>query len=263
MRVLERTASVGGRMARAELPDGRLVEWGASYLTADGIEDHVSRWLARGLLEPWTDTFAVAGPEGLRGWARGPMRYRAPQGLRSLARELADGLEIEFGVTVDSVERGMVLALPRPQAAALHPAFGGQPWEAVTVTLAVFDVAPTVEAVFVHDTPDLERVINHGGGALALYEPGRPTPWPDDAPPPSGRAVEAARAILDLPAPTWTRTRTWRLAQPAAPEPRPFGIADGIAAVGDGWSTRPRIGAAIASGEALAEHLIRNSFATL
>lgn len=272
VQVVERTSSVGGRMARAEVPPlGRRVEWGAAYLTGYGepVAELVQAWLAAGLLQEWTDTFALAGPAGLTGSTTGPMRYRAPAGLRSLARDLAVGVPIAFGTPVTHVERDTVLALPRPQAAALAPWIPGiaeQPWEAVTVTIAVFAERawPDFPAAFVNGSDDLALIVDDGArtgdGApvLVLYEPGRPTPWPAEAPPVTGAAVAAARQILDLPAPIWTRSRTWRLAQPATADDRPFGYhrATNTAAIGDGWSGKPRIGAALASGIALAEHLI-------
>lgn len=269
MRVLERTGSVGGRLARADVPPiGRRVEWGAAYLTGYGIEPFIERWSQAGLLEPWTDTFALAGPHGVSGQVRGPMRYRAPGGLRSLARDLAQGLHIEFGSNVQQVAPGMVLALPRPQAAALHPPFGGQPWEAVTVTVAVYADRgwPEFPAAFVNGDDDLALIVDDGirvgDGApvLVLYEPGRPTTWPGEAPQ-TDRAVPAASRILGVPAPLWTVSRTWRLAQPALPEAAPFGYdaVRRVGAVGDGWAGKPRIGAAITSGVALAEYLMVSS----
>jgi renalase len=270
--VRERTGSVGGRLARASVPGlQRRVEWGAAYLTGYGqaVEPLVDAWLGRGLLREWTDTFAIAGPEGFTGSTTGPMRYRAPHGLRSLARDLASGLDIGFGTAVSEVAPGTVLAMPRPQAAVLAPSIphiGEQPWEAVTVTIAGFEhrAWPDFDAAFVNGSDDLALIVDDGARAgdgapvLVLYEPGRPSTWPDPAPPTTGAAVTAARRILGLGSPFWTRTRTWRLAQPALWEDRAFGYdaEHRIGAVGDGWAGRPRIGAAVTSGIAMAEHLI-------
>ena len=71
---------------------GRPVDLGASYLTATGgspFAGVVDDWVHRGLARPWTDTFAVAGPDGLRRTTTGPLRYGAPGGLRSLVEDLA------------------------------------------------------------------------------------------------------------------------------------------------------------------------------
>ena len=273
--VRERTGSVGGRLSRTDVPGlQRRVEWGAAYLTGYGqrVAPMVEAWLDRGLLREWTDTFATADPEGFTGSTTGPMRYRAPRGLRSLARDLATGLDIRFGSAVSEAGPDTVLAIPRPQAALLAPSIpqiGEQPWEAVTVTIAGFGrrTWPDFDAAFVNGSDDLALIVDDGArvgdGApvLVLYEPGRPSPWPEPAPPARGAAVAAARLILGLEAPIWTRARTWRLAQPALWDDRLFGYdaEHRIGAVGDGWAGRPRIGAAITSGIAMAEHLIAST----
>src|SRR3712207_1798371 len=111
---------------------GRAVDLGASYLTAqDGgpFAAVVDDWVARGLARPWTDTFAVAGSDGIRETRTGPVRYAAPAGLRSLVADLAEGLDVTSehvvqrvgsGPTVDDVAvPAVVLAMPGPQAARL------------------------------------------------------------------------------------------------------------------------------------------------
>ena len=53
VQVVERTAAVGGRLARSEVPPiGRRVEWGAAYLTGYGepMAELVQGWLAADLL---------------------------------------------------------------------------------------------------------------------------------------------------------------------------------------------------------------------
>lgn len=262
VQILERTGRVGGRAARTDCPPiGRRVEWGAAYLTECPF---VPQWIDDGLLEPWTDTFALAGPNGFTGETTGPMRYRAPAGLRSLARNLASGLTI----TKTTAEiAGDVLAMPRPQAAKLLPPgpfaddVASQPWEAVTVTVAAYQhrTWPDFRAAFVNGDDRLALIIDDGDrvgdGApvLVTYQPGVRSQWPDEMP---AKTVTADH-ILDVPKPIWTRSRTWRLAQPALWDERPFGYQDGIGVIGDGWAGKPRIGAAITSGIALAEFLTR------
>ena len=86
-RVLERGPGGGGRLASKRL-DGRYVDIGAAYLTADDPAFHgrLQTWRIDGLAHPWTDTFAVPGRPAPRA---GPMRWSAPGGLRSLAEDLA------------------------------------------------------------------------------------------------------------------------------------------------------------------------------
>ncbi|CAA9309810.1 MAG: hypothetical protein AVDCRST_MAG16-70, partial [uncultured Frankineae bacterium] len=79
--VLDRGRAGGGRLASATL-SGRRVDHGASYCTAkdERFAAVVDDWVSRGLARPWTDTFHVAGPEGLRETKQGPVRYGAPRG---------------------------------------------------------------------------------------------------------------------------------------------------------------------------------------
>ena len=272
VRVLERSRAVGGRLARVDCPPiGRRVEWGAAYLTGygDDVAPLVDGWLERGLLREWTDTFALASPAGIAGESAGLMRYRAPDGLRSLARDLAEGLSLEFGRDVSAPPVGTsVLAVPRPQAEAIAGLPPSQPWEAVSVAVVVFPrrAWPDFRAAFVNGSDDLALIVDDGDrvgdGApvLVLYRPGVPTTWPDVA---AGHGtwlsatVAAARSILDLPPPVWTAARTWRLAQPAVRDEQPFGQPrPDLFLVGDGWSGKPRIGAALTSGISAARAIL-------
>lgn len=272
VRILERSRAVGGRLARVDCPPvGRRVEWGAAYLTGYGdlVAPLVDGWLERGLLREWTDTFALAGPHGLTGETTGPMRYRAPGGLRSLARDLAVGLDVEFGVDVEATPAGTsVLALPRPQAEALAGVPASQPWEAVSVAVAAFPrrTWPNFGAAFVNGSEDLTLVVDDGDRAgdgapvLVLYRTGVQTPWPAIAPPDTTwlpATLAAARRILQLPRPSWTAARTWRLAQPAVWDEQPFGQPrPDLFLVGDGWAGKPRIGAALMSGISAARAIL-------
>lgn len=129
--VLDRGRAPGGRLSSRTVR-GRPVDLGASYLTAgDGspFAAVVADWADRGLARPWTDTFAVIGPEGARERKSGPLRYGTPRGSRSLAADLATGLTVRTGTTVREVAAGpavdgravpaAVLAMPGPQAARL------------------------------------------------------------------------------------------------------------------------------------------------
>ena len=115
--VLDRGRAPGGRLSSRTVR-GRPVDLGASYLTAgDGspFADVVADWVARGLAHPWTDTFAVVGPDGFRERKSGPQRYGTPGGTRSLAADLATGLTVRPGTTVRRVSAGPFgLDLPVP-----------------------------------------------------------------------------------------------------------------------------------------------------
>lgn len=93
--IWDRGRRLGGRMSVRTIA-GRAVGVGASYLTVrdPGFEVVVESWHARGLARPWTDTFHVGGPDGIRDTTSGPMRWAAPAGLRSLVEDLAAGIDV-------------------------------------------------------------------------------------------------------------------------------------------------------------------------
>lgn len=121
--VLDRGRRPGGRLGERSVPraDGgtHLVDTGAAYFTVDGdprdlgapdatpppgtFAQVVHGWARRGLVRPWTDTFHLAGPDGLRGTKTGPLRWAAPGGLRSLADDLTTDLAAAGGTVTGSV----------------------------------------------------------------------------------------------------------------------------------------------------------------
>ncbi|GAB3680523.1 NAD(P)/FAD-dependent oxidoreductase [Angustibacter aerolatus] len=105
VRVLDRGRRIGGRMA-LQRTGSRVVDTGASYLTAsdDAFTELVDDWQARGLARPWTSSLATLDADGLGPAKDGPMRWAAPQGLRSLVDDLARGLPVESGRTVQRVD---------------------------------------------------------------------------------------------------------------------------------------------------------------
>ncbi|MGY1699228.1 NAD(P)/FAD-dependent oxidoreductase, partial [Geodermatophilus sp. SYSU D00766] len=256
VRVLDRGRRPGGRMATRTL-SGRVTDTGASYLTAaDGspFADVVADWVRRGLARPWTDTFAVAGPDGVRETRSGPVRYAAPGGLRSLVADLAAGLDVVPEHAVERVASGpqvdgepapaVVLALPDPQARRLLPAdlagrlLGAEDAHAWQPALAValgFDRRhwpADLHGAFVRDDPVVEWIADDGdrrgdgapvlvahttpGTAAAhLSDPGRAAPEVTTA---------VCRALGIDAAPAWTHVHRWTFARPSAPREEPFGL---------------------------------------
>ena len=105
VRLVDRGRRLGGRMGGRTL-HGRPVDLGASYLTVGADSDFgpvVADWVDRGLARPWTDTFAVAGPDGIERTTTGPVRYGTPGGLRSLVVDLVAGVPVELERTVTAV----------------------------------------------------------------------------------------------------------------------------------------------------------------
>ena len=105
VRVVERGRAPGGRLAAPEL-HGRRVDLGASYLTASDpvFAGLVADWERRGLLTPWTRVFDVHSEKGFYQTGEGQTRWRAPTGLRSLARDLLDGLPLELEQPVTAAD---------------------------------------------------------------------------------------------------------------------------------------------------------------
>jgi renalase len=280
VRVLDRGRRPGGRMASRTF-GGRTVDTGASYFTAGDdpvFGGLVDRWVERGLARPWTDTFAVAGPDGVTGTKTGPVRYAAPGGLRSLVEDIAEGLSVESGRTVERVESGAVdgetipaavLAMPDPQAhRLLDPGsevvrlVQGRVWQpALAVVLGwprrLWDA--DLHGAFVNDSAELDWVADdgdrRGDGAAVLVAHTTPglAAAHLDAPQRAVPAVTAAvQAALGIPAaPEWTEVMRWTFARPAEPREDAFGLVDGIGLCGDGWSAPSRVAGAWASGRAL------------
>jgi hypothetical protein len=283
VRVLDRGRRPGGRMASRTL-SGRAVDTGASYLTAaDGspFAGVVAGWVERGLARPWTDTFAVAGPDGIRETRTGPVRYAAPGGLRSLVTDLGTGLDVVREHAVEGVAPGprvdgeevpaAVLALPDPQARRLLPAdLAGRllgeedahPWQptlAVALGFGRRSWPADLHGAFVHDDPVVEWIADdgdrRGDGAPVLVAhttPGTAAAHlgdPDRAVPEVTTAVRRALGIDAVP--EWTHVHRWTYAKPVAPREEPFGLVDGVGACGDGWRAPSKVESAWTSGHLL------------
>jgi predicted NAD/FAD-dependent oxidoreductase len=289
VRVLDRGRQPGGRMAGRTL-HGRTVDLGASYLTVpDGspFGPVVTDWVDRGLAHPWTDTFAVATPDGITRTTTGPVRYGAAGGLRGLVADLATGLDVEqqrtvATVTVDgdglpSVDGdpvdAAVLALPDPQARRLLapgtvPALDAGDWQptlAVALGWSRRLWPADLHGVFVHDSPVLDWLADdgdrRGDGAPVLVAHTTPAlaarhlADPDRAVP---EVVAAVRQVLGLDQqPEWVHVHRWTFAKPAAPREEQFGLTGRLGVCGDGWSAPSRVESAWRSGTALGARLAR------
>jgi renalase len=292
--VLDRGQRIGGRMAVRTLRgtglpyDGRPVDVGAAFVTADdpAFLEVVAAWLDAGLARTWTDTFHVAGAEGITGTTSGPMRYGTPGGLRSLVEDLAvdlttlvhprgvDGVEpVDDGVLVDG-ERfdAVVLAMPDPQARdvlpddhALQEQLAEVAWLPVLSLTAAYSARrwrDDLDAVFVNDLDALAFVADdgrrRGDGAPVLVAHAHAALAAQHLDDPSGAApmlIDALRDLLDIPAPAWHEVRRWSLARPQTHREQPFGLSGRIGVCGDAWGARPRVQTAWKSGSYLGAHL--------
>ena len=276
VRVLDRGRRVGGRMA-VRTVDGHAVDTGASYFTVSepAFAAVVEDWRERGLAREWTDTFHLAGPDGLEGTKAGPVRWAATTGLRSLVEDLARGLDVVSGRVVERVVAGdvdgepasaVVLAMPDPQAARLLD-LADPPTDYTPALVLAAGFAqrgwPSLDAAFVHDDPVLTFVADDGhrrGDAAAvlvahssadvarshLAEPSAATGT-------MLAALARVTGVADLAdRTTWTFVHRWTFAQPASTRDQPWHLGDDLVGrCGDGWSTRPRVEAAFESGRLL------------
>jgi predicted NAD/FAD-dependent oxidoreductase len=283
VRVLERGRAVGGRMASRRI-EGRPVDIGAAYFTVADPEfaEVVGRWRTAGLARPWTSELAVLGGAG-RGRTSGPVRWATPGGLRSLVRELAEGLDVELEHKVRHVGPGpevdgepadlVVLAMPDPQALRLvHPSSPSvmeivdRSWRPAIAVAAGWPTRQwdALPAAFVNDHPVLSIIADDGdrrGDAAPVLVAHttaevarRHDADPDGA---IGPVLGALRELLGVDAPpTWTHAHRWRYSSPADGRDRPFHLgADGIALAGDGWG-KSKIETAWLSGTLLARAVV-------
>jgi predicted NAD/FAD-dependent oxidoreductase len=293
--ILDRGRTPGGRMASRRLRDtdtrfdGRIVDYGASYFTSrgEGFSAVVERWEASGLARAWTDTFHVYEPGGIIGVRTGPLRYAAPEGLRSLVEDLAADLppirqESEvtsltrtadgFLVDGDTFDR-VAVCMPIPQAQRFIPGELLPPdtptWEPVIAVTMVFDERTwlDIDGVFVNDDPVLTWIADdgrrRGDDAPVLVAHVNPVLAAAHLEDPSGvgpLAVATTRQVLGVDElPDWVWAHRWSLARPMEARAEdcwvhpdtPIGFA------GDAWAGRPRVESAWHSGTALGHALIR------
>jgi predicted NAD/FAD-dependent oxidoreductase len=300
VQVLDRGRRVGGRIAlrRERIGDAEhVVDIGASYFTVSdpGFAALADDWRSRGLAREWTDTFAVLSADGEPASAsRGPVRWAAPGGLRSLVEDLADGLAVTSEHEVEQVDAGaagpsvdgepaaaVVLAMPQPQAADLLPdplaeRLGLEPGLEWQPTLTVWagwqqrwwdsGAGGRLQAAFVHGSPVVDRVVDDGrrrgddAPVLVVHStPEYSARWLDD--PDAGVAgvlAELPRLLGgDPPPPLFAKARRWSLASPCVPQERPFALDDEtlVGVCGDAWGPRPRVEQAWLSGNALGRAL--------
>jgi hypothetical protein len=276
VRVLDRGRRAGGRMA-VRTVEGHAVDLGASYFTVaePAFEAVALDWQRRGLARPWTDTFHLAGPEGLRGTKSGPMRWAATHGLRSLVEDLATGLDVQHGHGVTDVAPGsvdgelaaaVVLAMPDPQARRLLGAHASDvPTGEYTPSLVLAAgyaerTWPDLDAAFVNDDEALTFVaddgrrrgdrapvlVAHSSADLARAHLGEP------AGATQAMLAGLARVTGVAVAPQWSFVHRWTFAQPVGGRERPYALDDDLVGLcGDAWSSRPRVEAAFESGRAL------------
>jgi renalase len=262
VRVLERGRVVGGRLASRRI-NRRYADIGAAYVTADdpAFLGRLQTWRIDGLAHPWTDTF-----QGQRG--SGPMRWSAPGGLRSLAENLAKGLEVRLETTVEGLPAAdtVVLAMPGPQAlriVAELPAAEKQSWSPVLVAVLTYPerVWPDFAGAFVNDDPVLATVCDDGDRRgdrapvlVAHSTPAFAAAHLDD-PAAAGPALAAAVAArFEVPPTPETLVHRWTYAVPE-PVEESFARQENVYLCGDAFG-KPRVQTAWLSGRAVAHDIL-------
>ncbi|MDU0325630.1 FAD-dependent oxidoreductase [Microbacterium sp. KSW2-21] len=279
-RVIDRGRRVGGRLSSRTV-DGRPVDLGASYFVvgeAEGFSHVVADWEERGIARPWTDTFQVIDPSGERRPKPGPMRWAAPLGLRSLALDLADGVDVESGRVVervephrvDGIEAGeVVLAMPAPQAARLtgEAPGGPQEWEPVIAVVLRWDGRQwdaDLHGAFAEADADVSFIADDGdrrGDAAPVLvvhttaeRARRHLDDPDAAIEP---VLAATRRLLRIDGePASAHAHRWTFARPTETTGEPFFRSPGLSACGDAWGKSAAVRTAWTSGDALGRALV-------
>ena len=287
VRVRDRGRRLAGRMTSRRLRDtgtpfdGRVVDIGASYFTASVPEfvDVVERLIAREVVQPWTTSFHVAGPEGIVGVSTGPMRYRAPAGLSSVVEALvADAVEVSLAdevasiritgatVVVDDAPVDRVAAcLPDPQLRRITDDVPQTPvtWEPVIAVTCVFGERPwaDLDGVFVNDDPVLTWIADDGRRRgddapvlVAHVNPVLAARHLQDPHTVIAPAVATVRRVLGIDAmPDWVDAHRWTYAKPLAAAAESYWLHEVVAlgVAGDAWADGPRVEAAWLSGHRL------------
>lgn len=276
----DRGRRLGGRMASRTLRDtgtahdGRPVDIGASYFTARDPEfvAQVDQWRGEGVVREWTDSFHVAGPEGIEGVRSGPMRFAAPRGLRSVVESMIDArVEVRSSddVTELPTDEPVALCMPVPQARRLDARIpeSSITWEPVIAVTCVFDQRSWLEldGVFVNDDPVLTWIADdgrrRGDDAPVLVAHVHPVLSAGHLEEPAGvvpQAVAGVRRVLGIrDYPAWVDAHRWTYAKPLIAHEDPFWLSpDGLVGVaGDLWAAGPRVEAAWLSGTALGRAL--------
>lgn len=278
--IINKGRRIGGRMASKAVRDsgtpyeGRIFDIGASYFTVSdpGFHSVVSRMQAAGVVEEWTDTFHVADPAGIVGVKIGPMRYRAPLGIRSVVEFLAEGIDVIEGEVTDSdfANRKVALCMPTPKAERIFPQareINPSVWEPVIAVSMLFSEQfwQDFNGVFINDDFELTWIANDGArrgdSAPALVAHVHPVLSSHHLTDPSAVvpfAVSAVQRILGFSAqPAWASAHRWTFAKPVegTTSSQPLFHHGQISLAGDSFADRPRVEAGWISGYALGKAL--------
>lgn len=159
VRVIEKGRGVGGRLATRRIGAARI-DHGAQFFTVRSAEfqQTVDAAVGDGAVRVWTRGFE-AEPDGYP-------RYCGTDGMTSLAKWMAEGLQIEVGRTVvdlaDLPAPAYVLTAPVPQSLAILSFSKMLPEPVQAIELAALAYKPTI-AILLELEADPSGLAPHGG----------------------------------------------------------------------------------------------------
>ena len=210
--VLDKGRSVGGRMATRRVGEGNF-DHGAQFFTVRGerFAGLVEGWLAAGAAEEWARGFADATGEHSED---GHPRYRGSDGMTSIPKHLACGLDVHTGEKAVRVEpsgdgwevacesglrvagAALLLTAPVPQSLELAESGGYALPERVRGQLQEVSYDPCLALMALLDSP--VGVPEPGGMQIK----GEPLDWIGDN---RRKGISQAPAITIHAGPGWSR----------------------------------------------------------
>jgi predicted NAD/FAD-dependent oxidoreductase len=297
--VLEKSRGLGGRSATRRI-EGNRVDHGAQYFTVrdDRLQRLIDGWRRAGQVDVWTRGFHRLGDDGgLRPPNVGYPRYIFPDGMSTISKLLADGVEVrrrtrasrilpaDEGWRVETEEGAEVqaeqvlIATPAAQAwelirdlplePGIHEGFSDIAFEPCWAVMAGYprEVAPDWFGVLLDSDP-VTAWVSHDSSkrrdppqtVLVLHSTPEFARAHDRSA--AGTVVrqmlETASALGDwIERPLWTDSQRWRYALAAAPHADPFLEAAEGLFLCGDWCGGARLEAAYLSGLAVAEAMPR------
>lgn len=146
--VYERNDEAGGRMATRETELGGF-DHGAQYFTVsdDRFRKTVAAWQKAGWVAPWEGRLVHLDNGKAKPAGRGAKRFVALPGMRALAAQLAQGLDLRTGQQVRRIERhhGKWLLAVRADTVAIDASAG--PFDTVIVATPADHALPLLQRV--------------------------------------------------------------------------------------------------------------------
>jgi predicted NAD/FAD-dependent oxidoreductase len=211
--VLEKSRSVGGRMATRRVGEGSF-DHGAQFFTVrdERFAGLVEGWLGAGVAAEWTHGFADADGQPNED---GHPRYRGVEGMTSIPKHIARGLDVRTGETVVRVDGGddgwevacesslrvvanaLVLTAPVPQGLDLVSSGSYRLPVRVRRLLEAISYDPCLALMVLLDGPT--GVPEPGGVQIK----GEPLDWIGDN---RRKGISEAAAVTVLAGPEWSRS---------------------------------------------------------